>query len=403
MVRVGGTADLTLTMAFTGCPGGYDGPLHIVLVLDGSSSMAGDAYGLIRQAGRAFIDQLDLTANPTTLVGVVSFNSAAKVLCQLTNASGPAGGCIGRVGASGGNCMACGIKAAIGVLSRGRANVADPDHVREVMVVVSAYYNYDLTGCAPATAAARQATAEGIEVFTMCVARQACHITCMPLAASAPPYHFFVENQAVSAVVARILVELDVRPLRRVVVTDTLGADMTVVAGSVNNAGAPSPDGRAVVWRLTDVAALATELRLSVRVQSNVGVRPTNASAAVTFVDALGATGAFTFPVPSIRVEPSTPTATPRGFRASPTPAPTSTPPDAGDPAPCPRLAARLPRAAIDAAMAEPARIGGWGVPCRAGQPVGPSNPLRRWLDLRNSNQPWHPVFNGVVFKCGCG
>jgi|GEM_PF-6714545 len=196
-VGVGATAELTLTMAFTGCPGGYDGPLHVVLALDaGGVMVVGDANQQMRKAARVLIDHLLLETHPNTQVGVVSFTSAAKVLCQLTNRSAQASGCIGRVGVGGQSCTDCGIKAALGVLKRGRPEGSDGSGIREVIIVVTA---------------------------------------------------------------------------------------------------------------------------------------------------------------------------------------------------------------AIDAALADPSRVGGWGQPCRLGQPLGPMNPPRRWLDLRNGNLPWHPVFNGVVFKCGCG
>jgi hypothetical protein len=33
---------------------------------------------------------------------------------------------------------------------------------------------------------------------------------------------------------------------------------------------------------------------------------------------------------------------------------------------------------------------------------VGPFNPLRTCLTLRNPGQPYHPLFNSLVFKAGC-
>ncbi|MEO8082184.1 MAG: vWA domain-containing protein [Ardenticatenales bacterium] len=402
VVGLGATVDVRLTVSFRGCPG-YVGPLHVVLVLDGSGSMASGGEEQLKKAARDLIDKLNMKDNPANEVGVVSFNSAAKVLCQLTNRASQALGCVDRVGASGGSCIDCGIKAGLGVMNRGRTNAADRDTIREVMIIVADGDN--TSGCGPAMAAAGQTKGQQIILFTIC-AGPSCDAACFRAVASAPSHHFDVAPAGLWETFGRIHAEIIVQPLREVVVTDTLGADMLLVPGSASAPGAAVTDGRSVVWRLANAPTMPTELQLTLRVPNVAGTYPTNASAVGTFVDALGATGAFTFPLPTVRVDPNAPppvpwpTATPIGAGLRPTATPA---PGIGDAAPCPRLMNRLPRAAIDAALADPTRVGGWGVPCRVGQPVGPMNPLRRWLDLRNANLPWHPVFNGVVFKCGCG
>lgn len=104
------------------------------------------------------------------------------------------------------------------------------------------------------------------------------------------------------------------------------------------------------------------------------------------------------------------PTAGPTG---TPTPRPRPTTPPS--PTPSPTVAAagggpqvgrdlqgRVPPAAINQAMADPSRVAGWGMPMNPNRPVGPDNPLRTCLALRNPNQPYHPIFNGLVFKASC-
>ena len=68
----------------------------------------------------------------------------------------------------------------------------------------------------------------------------------------------------------------------------------------------------------------------------------------------------------------------------------------------CPGLTALVPAQAIADALANPARVGGWGQPCNPSLPPGPHNPTRTTLGLRTVGKPYHPVFNGLVFKCGC-
>jgi len=104
---------------------------------------------------------------------------------------------------------------------------------------------------------------------------------------------------------------------------------------------------------------------------------------------------------------PGTPTATTRPATATGTARPaTGTPP----PVPtvpgvmaCPRLTNRVPAAAINAALAAPDRVYGYNLRCNPNREPHPFfNPPRRWLGLRNPNIPYHPVYNGLVFKCGC-
>lgn len=83
---------------------------------------------------------------------------------------------------------------------------------------------------------------------------------------------------------------------------------------------------------------------------------------------------------------------------ATPTPPPAS----GGAGVVCPRLASQAPRAAIDLAMANPASVNGWGQRCIPSQPAGPTNGLRTQLGLQNASQVYHPLFNGLTWRCGC-
>ncbi|MBK6768898.1 MAG: hypothetical protein IPG72_07805 [Ardenticatenales bacterium] len=58
--------------------------------------------------------------------------------------------------------------------------------------------------------------------------------------------------------------------------------------------------------------------------------------------------------------------------------------------------------AAIQAALAAPAAVGGFGKPVHPGRAVGPYNPLRTWLSLDVLAQPYHPLGNRLVYKAGC-
>lgn len=103
---------------------------------------------------------------------------------------------------------------------------------------------------------------------------------------------------------------------------------------------------------------------------------------------------------------PLTPTPTPTHVAPTPTPSPlpTDEPPPDGDPVEaCDDLArAGVPAAAVAAALADPSRIAGHGQLCFPGQPPSPFNVRRRFLSLAVPGKPFHPVYNGLVLRCGC-
>lgn len=83
-------------------------------------------------------------------------------------------------------------------------------------------------------------------------------------------------------------------------------------------------------------------------------------------------------------------------------PTPTPTGPTGGAGTVCPRLSGRVPGAAISEAMANPASVNGWGQRCIPSQPAGPTNGLRTHLGLQNESLAYHPLFNGLIWRCGC-
>ena len=103
VILLGETVDVTLTV--TALCAGEAFPLHIVLVLDASGSMSGEPNREMKKAARELIKRLDMRNNPSTKVGVVSFNTSANTLCQLTDSSSRANSCVNKVGAAGGTSI----------------------------------------------------------------------------------------------------------------------------------------------------------------------------------------------------------------------------------------------------------------------------------------------------------
>ncbi len=105
--------------------------------------------------------------------------------------------------------------------------------------------------------------------------------------------------------------------------------------------------------------------------------------------------------------EPTTapPSATP--VPGTPAPPATATPRTPVAPAnpnaeACPGLEAKVPTVVIALALASPDRVAGWGELCNPGVPASQWNHTRRQLSLRNPGTPYNPLFNSVVYQCGC-
>lgn len=314
-VLLGETLSITLTFRAR-CPQ-TNTPLHIVLVLDASGSMAGDPSRQMKDAARTMIDRLDLNNNPGTRVGVVQFNAAATTLCELTNIAGQAKSCVGRVAAEGGTCVDCGIREGLAVLLRGRRDSQDARSIVETMLVFADGANN--AGCDPVLSAARQAKAQGVIVIAVCIGA-GCDAQCMRQAASSARYFFEIGNTAgLIQVFERIRRDLSAAMLRRLTLVDSLPPNMDLVPDSPIPAADVSPDGRTLTWLQYFQPAEGMTVTFKVRPRE-VGQHPTNVAARAEFVDSTNAVGAATYPVPFVQV---------LAVPGAPSPTPVPAPPEA--------------------------------------------------------------------------
>jgi hypothetical protein len=86
-------------------------------------------------------------------------------------------------------------------------------------------------------------------------------------------------------------------------------------------------------------------------------------------------------------------------FRPTPTATP-DLPPTA--PEECAFLADRVPAQVRSDALANPASIYGYQMLCNPNVPPGPFNSVRDRLSLRAPSQPYHPLYNALIWSCGC-
>jgi len=327
VILLGETVDITLTV--TALCAGEQYPLHIVLVLDASGSMAGEPNTEMKKAARQLIKSLDMRNNPATRIGVVSFNSSANILCQLTDNASRASGCVGKVGASGGTSISSGILAGIRVLVQGRRDLEVPaEDIREVMVVLSD--GSDNAGCGVVQRAAGQASGQGILVISVCVG-SGCDVQCMRSIASSPRYFFEARSASqLSGVFEQIRKTFVNIILKQMTVTDNLPPNMALVPDSAQpppNEISPSLDQ--LVWQQSHVPQEGLTFTFKVR-PLEVGYHKTNNGAYGEFKDNKDRTGTFEFVDPYVLVLNPQPLQTP----TSPPPTPTNTPTNTPGPTP---------------------------------------------------------------------
>lgn len=68
----------------------------------------------------------------------------------------------------------------------------------------------------------------------------------------------------------------------------------------------------------------------------------------------------------------------------------------------CDIVRSRVPIAVISDAVANPDAVEGWQLPLNPNLPIGPNNPRRHCLGLKNPNIDYHPVFNKPTWLVGC-
>ncbi len=316
VLLLGETTTITLT-ARAVCAGEQI-PLHIVLVLDASGSMAGDPTRQMKDAAKKLIEKLGMRDNPGTKVGVVEFNGTARALCQLTNNEGQAKGCVSRVGATGGTCIDCGIREGLRVLLNGRRREQGDSALNEVMVVLSDGTNN--AGCPPVVAASRQAKSQGIIVITVCVG-SGCDAQCMREAASSARYFFQSDDAGgLIAVFERIRKDIQKITLRKMTIIDTLPPNMEYIENSSEPQADVSPGKDQLTWTQNFVPSDGLTMSFKVR-PKDVGFWPTNVLATGEFRDNQDRTGTIIFQVPWVTVLQPFPQATPTDA-----PTPTNTP-----------------------------------------------------------------------------
>jgi Mg-chelatase subunit ChlD len=294
-------------------------PLHIVLVLDASSSMVGEPDRQMKAAAATLVRGLQMADNPATMVGVVQFNSTARTLTALTNSEGQAVAAIYKLQMHVGTRIDAGIREGLKILRQGRGNDKD---VTEVMVVLSDGGNND--GCAPVLQAASQAKGQGVLMISICVG-SGCDSQCMRQVATSTRYYYEAENAGeLTSIFKEIRDSLVKVNLKALVVKDTLPGGVAYVQDSARpRPGRPDVVSNWLEWTDVYVPEGGVTYTFAVR-PARTGYMPTNQEGWGRLTDNKGRTREWYFQVPWVTVLSPNPLHTP--VTPPPTPTPTLTP-----------------------------------------------------------------------------
>ncbi len=273
------------------CPLG-DGRLDVVLVIDQSGSMMGTAMPAAQAAALSFLNELRPGA---AQVSVVGFATTAEVLQPLTADLRQIVRAVSRLTPQGQTNY-------IDALDRAREQYLGPAARPGVPRVVVMMTDGKPTNRLGVDKAAQDLKDTGATLYTIGFG-STIDADLLRSMATAPDLYFDAPTEAELGDVYREIARriTGVRLLQQATVTDRLPADMRYESGSALPPATYDAAARTLTWQLTEVPATGRTLSFQVH-PTQPGKRPTNVEATIGFVDATGAPGQATFPVPEITV-----------------------------------------------------------------------------------------------------
>jgi len=290
--------EVTVVLSLTGLGGGCQASRRspdVVLVLDRSGSMSGQAFEDLKAAAKTLVDRLDLS---TDQVGVVSFSSQATLDQPLTRAAGAVRAAIDAMTATGDTNIAEAIRTA-------QAELTSPRRVAgNVPVMILMSDGQPTTGGDPSAAAA-DAKAAGTRVFTIGLGSGVDPDLMRALASAPGDYFYAPDSGQLDAIYQQIAGVIGGGVATNITIIDRLSQYVTLVPNSFTGSPAPevSPDGRTLTWRVPRLGLETLLWSYRVRMTTTAGTWPTNDSATATFTNSQGQPGSLTFPVPQVTVQ----------------------------------------------------------------------------------------------------
>jgi len=285
------------------CPPPPPKPLHIVLVLDGTARMAGEPHAEMLRAMRQFVPMLAPLLETNGRVAVLSIDTRARQLCPFTHRIHQVQGCVGSVGAVGGGTVADGLRLAMRTMVVGKRlwPGREADDIVPVVILVSPMASGQ--HCAEAQRASRELSGQGTLVVAVDVGGNRGDARCMRRLATSPRYYF--EARAIfklKGVLEQIRKTFVNIILRQLVVTETLPAHTSLVAGSETPPlSALSSDFRGLVWQSISPTSNRYTFTYKVR-PSAPGYQPLSEGSGGWINDGRGQRVPFAFEQPFVSV-----------------------------------------------------------------------------------------------------
>lgn len=373
-VRLG--QPVTITLKVDGSCPVQEQPAEVILAIDHSTSM--DSENKLQAAKDAAVTFVNRIDPALVRLGVVSVAGTADKLMDLTTDRAAVIQTIQGLNSERGTNIVDGLESARRALIG--ANVR-PGAKRVIIFLTDGRHRATrpISDLDPIILSIRTL---GIEVFSIGLGSDADTVTLQRMATDASHYYFSPGNAELEGIYLQIAGRIQAQVLyRTATITDVLPDNMVYVPGTARPSEPRlSADRRTLTWQLVDVAPPGLTIRYQVR-PTEVGTWPTNARAALSFVDGFGQAGERVFPVPTVRVIDETPS---------------------GAKCICRIIYERVPQSLIDEALAHPERFHGWQYPLNPNKPRGPDNPPRQCLTLTNVNIDFHPIFNTPEWRVGC-
>jgi hypothetical protein len=237
---------------------------HIVLILDGSGSMAGAASPMMKNLARELVLRLDPAGNPGTRIAVIELTAGGTLLrCPLTESGGRTLACIDQIGALGEASIAEGISAGLTLLRKGRVLAMGP--LLEDLMILSD--GADRRDCAPMERAALQARSQAMRVLAACLGPN-CDPVCLTRVAKSPTNFFQSGDPSAIPRLAQGIYERIVgASIRNMAVVAFLSPDVDYLPNSAVPAATIQGNDEFIEWKLEDLSS-ADEPILSFEVRA---------------------------------------------------------------------------------------------------------------------------------------
>ncbi len=296
-VKAGEEATVILTVT-----GGDNCPVSerhadVMLVVDRSGSMAGKPLQDAKNAAKAFMDRLDLSAGGDQ-AGLVSFGDSARLDHQLTQSSGPVRTAIDALASGGSTNITEGLTVAQQELESIRHFGAN----RPVIVLMTdGQHN---VGPGPSAVAAA-AKAKGTRIITIGLG-SIDEAELRGLASSPSDYHYATTSDELDRIYAQIAGTLTGMPAIDLALTDVLSAGVELTPGSFFGAVSPaSVSGKTIVWKFPVIGRGETKTvgyRVRVPATTPAGLLCMNASTRATYTNSSGNPAQLDYPPACVTV-----------------------------------------------------------------------------------------------------